>query len=73
MSVCLDICIIWEESGQGKRRWVFGSSVLHLWAEYIHPAGDTKSYEAHSDFFHPSSYSLWCISSTLPVCLPGAT
>lgn len=44
----LDPCIIWEESGQGEGRWVRGSSVLHPWAEYIHPAGDMQSYEARS-------------------------
>jgi len=44
----LDLCIIWEESGQGGGRWVCGSSVLHPGAEYIHPAGDMQSYKARS-------------------------
>lgn len=42
VSVWLDPCIIWEESGQGEGRWVCASSVLHPWAEYIHPAGGTE-------------------------------
>lgn len=68
---------MYVSSGRRVDREREGGSLVHLsFTRGLSTSIQLETQRAtrpHSDFFHPSSYGLWCISSILPVCLPGAT